>query len=208
MWTSDLVASTRMERTTPDSDVLEGDRALARRIASRDEAAFELFLNRFTSHVFRVAGRFFRRGDVVEDIAQEVFLKAYVSIATYRGETPLEHWISRVTVNACYDRLRKKKTQPEIREADLLEEGERFEEKLFSKEQDQGFWEKEDARLMAEKLLSALGASERVVLTLMILEEMPVAEVARITGWSIPNVKVRAFRARRRLRKLFLAQNV
>lgn len=182
------------------ADGSSADRQLARRIGQGDEAAFEELVRRHHPRLSRIAGRFFRRPEVVEEVLQEVFVKAYAAIDGYRGEMPLEHWLSRITVNACHDQLRRQKARPESLVSQLPNE-DGFPERLEPRAEP-GFWEREEARLLAEQLLSLLAPAERLVLTLLVLEELPVAEVARLTGWSRTNVKVRAFRARSRLRKL------
>lgn len=179
------------------------DLALAARIADGDGAAFEALVERWYGHVSRIVGRFFRRQEIAEEVRQDVFVKVYSKIDSYRGEMPLEHWLARVAVNACYDQLRRDARRPETPIADLTDDAGEFFDRLRAapgRERD-AFWEREEARLTAERLLETLAPAERLVLTLMVLEERSVAEVAELTGWSRANVKVRAFRARGRLRK-------
>lgn len=191
----------------PPVATLEDDRRLAREIGAGNEAAFEGLVTRLSPRVFQIAGRYFRQRETVEEIAQDVFLKAFANISSYRGEMPLSHWISRITVNACYDTLRRRQSRPESLESDLSfgEDGERagFLDQLGARSPaSDSYWEKENARLMAEQLLSRLSSAERIVLSLLVLEDLSVAEVAKLTGWSRANVKIRAFRARNRLRKI------
>ncbi len=171
---------------------LEDDVRLVRRIRDGDQAAFEELVGRTYPRVARIAGRFFRQADAIDDIAQEVFVKAYVGLGSWEARVPLEHWLTRIAVNACYDELRRRKrtTAPEGRTpaAELSD--------------DPHVWEREETRLWATQVLAQLPAAERLVLTLTVLEDLSVAEVAELTGWSRVNVKVRAFRARRRLKRL------
>ena len=180
------------------------DRELARRAGDGSEEAFETLVHRHAPGVTRIAGRFFRRREVVEEIVQEVFVKAFTSLASYRGDVPLSHWLSRIAVNACYDQLRRKKARPEVSVSEIAEDVPGFLEQLRAPEGSDAaaFWEREEARLASERALAMLSPPERLVLTLMVLEELPVAEVSRMTGWSPSNVKIRAFRARHKLRKL------
>jgi RNA polymerase sigma-70 factor (ECF subfamily) len=185
--------------------LLEGDRRLARDIAAGSEAAFERFVDRFSPRVFQIASRYFRQRETVEETAQDVFLKAFANMPKYRAEMPLEHWISRITVNACYDTLRRRGSRPETLEADLSgsdDDNEFFERLLARNSSPDPYWEREHARVLASQLLSRLAPAERIVLTLLVLEELSVADVASLTGWSQPNVKIRAFRARHKLRKI------
>lgn len=184
------------------AEILDADRLLAARILAGDGEAFEALLHRAHRHVSRIAGRFFRRPEVVEEVVQEVFVKAFVGMSGYRAIVPFEHWLARITVNACYDQLRRRRARPEVTLADVAEDQTEFFERLAAPAGDEGFWRREEARLTAERLLAALAPPERLVLTLMVLEELSVKDVAALTGWSETNVKVRAFRARGKLRAL------
>ncbi|MFN7972032.1 MAG: sigma-70 family RNA polymerase sigma factor [Acidobacteriota bacterium] len=137
-----------------------------------------------------------------EDLAQEVFLKMFANLDRYepRAGIPFEHWVSRLSVRTCLDALRAERRQPTARPADL---GDGAREWLLSLSSDAAHAPAGDAlaaRELVDVLLSRLPPSDRLVLTLLDLEEKPVAEIAAITGWSRGLVKVRAFRARRRLR--------
>lgn len=171
---------------------LVADQNLAARVARGDEEAFEELVRRHHPRLSRIAGRFFRRPEIVEELVQEALVKAYTSMASYRGEMPLQHWLSKIAVNACYDQLRRQKARPEAN-VDTL---------VFQLASSPSQVEAEDARICAEQILSRLAPEERLVLTLMVLEDLPVKDVARLTGWSVPNVKIRAFRARAKLRKI------
>ncbi len=186
------------------ADRLVGDRLLASRILAGDDEAFEELVRANHARVVRIAGRFFRRPDVIEDVAQEVFVKAYAAMGGYRGEVPIGHWLSRITVNACYDQLRRQRVRPEIGFSQLGADRDGA-TPLPGSPADRAAaapWPREEARIDAERLLARVSAADRVVLTLLVLEGLSVAEVAALTGWSAANVKIRAFRARNRLRKL------
>jgi len=180
----------------------ESDLLLARSILKGDEAAFEGLVERFRIRVSRIIGRFFRRRDEIDDICQEVFIKMYSGLSGYRGEMPLEHWLSRIAVNACYDHLRRRRRRKEESLSAITENPGEFYDRLEAPEgTNEDYWQKEEARLLAERLLQQLAPADRLVITLMFLEELSVAEIAELTGWSKANVKIRAFRARSRLRK-------
>jgi len=186
------------------ADHLAGDRFLASRIVAGDSEAFGELVHANHTLVVRIAGRFFRRPDAIEDVAQEVFVKAYGAMARYKAEVPIGHWLSRIAVNACYDRLRRQRARPEIAFSQLGNEVDGADPvELAAKGQDAAsFWRREEARIDAERMLSRVPAADRTVLTLLVLEGLTVAEVAALTGWSAANVKIRAFRARNRIRKL------
>ena len=184
------------EGSEPGGRPLEDDVRLVRRLRGGDQAAFEELVGRAWPRVARIAGRFFRQADAIDDIAQEVFVKAYVGLESWEARVPLEHWLTRIAVNACYDELRRRRrtTGREGREPAAELSG------------DPHVWEREETRLWAAQVLAQLPPAERLVLTLTVLEDLSVAEVAEMTGWSKVNVKVRAFRARRRLKKLLDAE--
>jgi RNA polymerase sigma-70 factor (ECF subfamily) len=186
------------------TDHLVHDRRTASRVLAGDEDAFAEVVRAHHSQVVRIVGRFFRRADAIEEIAQEVFVKAYTGMTGYRGEVPLAHWLARITVNACYDQLRRQRARPEVGFSQLGSDPEAFLASYVGSDGDgvTSGWEREEARLAAEQLLTRLSAADRLVLTLTVLEGMTSAEVAALTGWSVANVKVRAFRARNRLRAL------
>lgn len=186
------------------ADHLADDRLLASRILAGDDDAFAEVVRAHHRHVVRIAGRFFRHTDVIEEIAQEVFVKAYSAMARYKGEVPLAHWLARITINACYDQLRRRRARPEVGFSQLgSDPRERYGTGVpFEGHDGSGHWQREEARLDAERLLAKLLPADRVVLTLMVLEGLTVAEVGALTGWSAANVKIRAFRARNRLRSL------
>lgn len=185
------------------STTLVADRRLAERISGGDEQAFDELVRRHFGRVARIAGRFFAQQDAAEEIHQETFLKAFVSIASYRGDVPLEHWLSRIAVNACYDALRRSRRRPTIAVESRAVSGDDAVASVDPSD-DAAFCRREHARIAANELLAMLAPGERLVLTLMVLEDRSVAEVAALTGWSVVNVKVRAFRARRRLKALLV----
>jgi RNA polymerase sigma-70 factor (ECF subfamily) len=150
-----------------------------------DRDAFGDLVRLHQRRVFRLAGRFFRSREEVEEAAQETFLTAWSKLGTYRAEAPFEHWLTRVCLNTCYQRLRKARSTEELPEA------------LAARPEVDS-----DARLEVERLLATLPAKDRFLLLMLHGEEWSVAEIADRLGWSKANVKVRAHRARLRLRKL------
>jgi len=194
-----------------EESLLARDRRLADRCLAGGDEAFEELVRRHQAKVFRVAGRFFRQRDVVEEVAQEVFLKAFLALPAYRGEVPLEHWLCRITVNACYDLLRQRRRTAGTPGGPARGENPDPLQLLPDRPEDrpdEEFWRREQSRDLAERILTRLSPAERIVLTLLVLEELPVAEVARLTGWSRVNVKVRAFRARRKLQQVMQAEDL
>ncbi len=166
-----------------------------------DCASFEPLVTKYQARVFATARRYARRESEVEDIVQEVFIKAYQRLAGFRGEAPFEHWLMRLAVRTCYDFLRAHQrnretpftelTQPET---DWLEQ--------FVVEPDLASERAEAARLLIDKVLSRLSPPARLVITLLEIEGRPVKEIADLTGWSAALVRVRAFRARAEMRNI------
>ncbi|MDX1500878.1 MAG: sigma-70 family RNA polymerase sigma factor [Thermoanaerobaculia bacterium] len=172
---------TAEEPRAPESEEV----ALVAASRAGDEEAFTRLVRRHERRVFQLAGRFFHTREEVEDAAQETFLTVWSKLGTYRGRAPFEHWLTRVCLNCCYARLRRRRPAevPLVREpaAPAAAPG---------------------SRLEAERLLARLTPEDRFVLTLLHGEQISVAEIADLTGWSRSKVKVRAHRARKRLRRL------
>jgi RNA polymerase sigma-70 factor (ECF subfamily) len=152
-----------------------------------DNDAFTQLVRRHQRRVFRLAGRFFRRPEDIEEAAQETFLTAWRKLDTYKAKAPFEHWLTRVCLNCCYELLRKRKGV----DASL---DERVEAAAPGPDP--------DAALEIEGLLRTLSPADRFILLMLEGEGWSVAEIAERLGWSRTNVKVRAHRARRKLRRL------
>ena len=155
--------------------------------------------------VLRIVRAHLPRRSSEEDLAQEVFMKMFARIEQWRAQMPFEHWVSRVAVTTCLDALRHQKRRPELRWADLSENEAEMLDHVLHDEADTGAGDAVGARELAHKLLETLKPADRLVLTMMDMEGRSVADVQAATGWSATLVKVRAFRARRKLRKAFAA---
>jgi len=154
-----------------------------------DADAFERLVRLHERRVFRLAGRFFRRREDVEDIAQETFLTAWSKLHTYRARAPFEHWLTRVCLNCCYARLRKGR-----RPAETTLDGRREPAATPTRDPVAG--------IEVEGLLARLAPQERFILLLMHGQGWSASEIAERLGWTTVNVKVRAHRARKKLRRL------
>jgi RNA polymerase sigma-70 factor (ECF subfamily) len=153
--------------------------------------------------VLRIVRSHLPRRSSEEDLCQEVFMKTFARIEQWRGQMPFAHWVSRVAVTTCLDALRWQKRRPELRWADLSETEAEVLDNVLHDERDNMSTDAISARELAHKLLATLKPADRLVLTMMDMEGRSVAEVQAVTGWSATLVKVRAFRARRKLRKTF-----
>ena len=178
------------------------DRELVRRAQAEDKEAFEELVQRHQHRVFAVAGGILRRREDVEDIAQQVFVKAYFSLKRFDQRAAFSTWLYKITVNECWDLLRKKKVRPLVYESDLSEDQARqfdANEQRHSSEPD--ISEKLEARQRVEQLLDGLDQRDRAMLILKEVEGFAVEEIAEILDLNPNTVKVRLFRARRRIVK-------
>jgi RNA polymerase sigma-70 factor (ECF subfamily) len=166
-----------------------------------DAASFEPLVKKYSPRVFATARRYARRESEVEDIAQEVWLKAFQKLSSFRGEAPFEHWLMRLAVRTCYDFLRGHQRNRETAFSELTEPEDDWLER-FAQDPDAAAEDADAARALVERLLAQLSPQARLIITLLEIEDRPVKEIAKLTGWSVPLVKVRAFRARAEMRKL------
>lgn len=176
------------------------DASLIEATLSGDVASFEPLIQKYQPRVFATARRYARRESEVEDIVQEVFIKAFQKLRTYRGDAPFEHWLMKLSVRTCYDFLRAHQRSREISLAELGDDARRCLD-LVADQAPLPDALAAGAKEVVELALSRLAPASRLVLTLLELEDRSVKEISALTGWSVPLVKVRAFRARRELRK-------
>src|SRR5688500_7829909 len=183
------------EQANPDAE-------LAARARDGDESAFEELFVRHKRRVALIASRFFREPRQIEEIVQESFTKAFFALGefTNRRDASFAAWLARISFNACYDELRRRKRRPEGALDELTgDETARLRERV------RGGSDAEDAavtRDLASKLLARLSPEDRLVLVLLDVEGLSVAEIAELKGWTASKVKVRAHRARASLRRV------
>ncbi|MGI8889435.1 MAG: RNA polymerase sigma factor [Chthoniobacterales bacterium] len=174
-----------------------------RAIAAGDEGAARALLRHFHPFVLKLVRSHLPRRMGEDDLTQMIFIKIFQNLDRYSGRVPLEHWISRVAVNTCLNELRAEKRRPEWRLADFDEETSAAIEQLNRSESDVAA--PDDERLAKEvlnRLLAQLSPDDRLLVTLLHLEEKSVQEIHRLTGWSRAAIKVRAFRARAKMKKM------
>jgi RNA polymerase sigma-70 factor (ECF subfamily) len=131
-----------------------------------------------------------------------IFIKILQKLPQFSGTVPLEHWVSRIAINTCINQIQAEKARPELREADLSEDQAAVIQNLAATTGDLGPDQNFASRQLVEHLMKALKPAERLVIDLLYLQQRSVVEIRRITGWSGALVKVRAFRARQKMRKL------
>lgn len=166
------------------------DERLIKETLSGDDDAFAHLVKRYKRQVFRISFRFAQNNAELEDICQEAFMKAYENLKSFRSDAPFEHWLAKITIHVCYDTLRKRRPYSNQELHELKDHA--SEERLTA----------EEARKFLEWGLARLRPDERLVITLMELEEKTVREIAELTGWSESNVKVKAHRARQALKRI------
>jgi len=176
------------------------DRELVRRAQREDKEAFEELIRRHQHRVFAVAGGILKRREDVEDIAQQVFVKAYFSLKRFDQRAALSTWLYKITVNECWDMLRKKKVRPLVYEADLSEEQAR--QVISSAEKGKehpDISERLELRQRVDRLLEGWDERDRLMLILKEVEGFSIEEIAEVLDLNANTVKVRLFRARRRV---------
>jgi RNA polymerase sigma-70 factor, ECF subfamily len=137
-----------------------------------------------------------------EDLCQMIFIKVFQKLDQFSGKVPLEHWVSRIAINTCINQIQAERVRPEIRRADLSEEEAAVVDNLAVNAEELRPDRRLAARDLVERLLVALKPAERLVIDLLYLQERSVAEIQALTGWGASLVKVRAFRARQKMRRL------
>jgi RNA polymerase sigma-70 factor (ECF subfamily) len=170
-----------------------------------DESAFSRLFERHRRLVSRLGYRFFPRRDQVEEIIQESFIKAYFALDDYQGggEKSFVSWLARIAVRTCYDELRRARRRGESSIGDLSEEEAAYlHESLRDLSAGGNVEGAAISRDLANKLLSQLRPDDRMVLSLLKLEELSIAEISSLTGWTAAKVKMRSHRAQRGLRQL------
>jgi RNA polymerase sigma-70 factor (ECF subfamily) len=186
---------------TPAAEALrrDDDRELVRLAKSDDKEAFELLVRRHQSRVFAVAGGILRNKEDVEDVAQQVFVKAYFSLKRFDQRAAFSTWLYKITVNECWDVLRKRKVRPLLYESDLSEEQTHEYNGFSEKATVPDVSDRLEARERVEKLLVDLDERDRLMLILKEVQGFSVEEIAEILEINGNTVKVRLFRARRRI---------
>lgn len=176
--------------------------ALLAAVRAGDQRAATELVDFLYPQVIRIVRARLPRRVPEEDLAQEVFLKMFSRLEQYRGDMPFPHWISRIAVTTCIDHLRKQQRRPELRMADLSEDEANMIDVVTRDDSAAHAGEALAARELLGKLMDQLKPEDRMVVQLVDLEQKTLAEAAEITGWNTTLVKVRAFRARRKLRNL------
>ena len=176
------------------------DAELIAAVLNGDTPSFEPLIQKYSPRVFATARRYARRESEVEDIVQEVWLKSFQKLASFRGDAPFEHWLMRLTVRTCYDFLRGHQRNRETAFSEMTDIEEDWLER-FVANPEHAAEDADAARQLVERVLAQLSPPARLIITLLEIEDRSIKEIAQLTGWSVALVKVRAFRARAEMKK-------
>ncbi len=168
-----------------------------------DQAACRALIEHLYPLVVRIVRAHLPRRTPEEDLVQEVFIKMFRRLDQYEGRVPFPNWVSRIAVTTCIDQLRAQRRRPEYRWADLSEGEAEMLEVVTRDDKAADPADATSAKELVGKLMDTLGPTDRAVITMLDLEQKTLAEIAAATGWSQTMIKVRAFRARRKLQLAF-----
>jgi RNA polymerase sigma-70 factor (ECF subfamily) len=187
---------TRVDHKTSD------EAALVRRVQARDEIAFREIVERYQTKVFSIIYGILRNHNDAEDIAQQVFAKVYFSIRNFDSRSSLLTWIYKITVNECYDYLRKKRVRKLVYESDFsAEDAQRIESSEPAVDHQAPVDKTLAQRDLVVKLLAKVSQEDRNLILLKEVEGHSVEELAAMTGLNENTIKVKLFRARQKLVK-------
>jgi RNA polymerase sigma-70 factor (ECF subfamily) len=175
---------------------------LVRRVQAKDEIAFKEIVERYQTKVFSIIYGILRNHNDAEDIAQQVFAKIYFSIGNFDFRSSLLTWIYKITVNECYDYLRKKRVRKLVYESDFSEEDSlQMENSQSARDHKAPVDETLEQRDLLMKLLSKISEEDRSLMLLKEVEGRSVEELAEMTGMNENTIKVKLFRTRQKLVK-------
>lgn len=189
-------AKTRLDHRTTE------EAALVRRVQAKDEIAFREIVERYQAKVYSIIYGILRNRNDAEDIAQQVFAKIYFSIKNFDFRSSLLTWIYKITVNECYDYLRKKRVRKLVYESDFsAEDSLRMENSEPARDHSAPVDNQLAQHDFVVKLLAKVSEEDRTLILLKEVEGHSVEELAQMTGMNENTIKVKLFRARQKLVK-------
>jgi RNA polymerase sigma-70 factor, ECF subfamily len=180
------------------------DEELIAEVLNGQTAEFTELAARYRDKVERICQRFFADREMVRELAQESFIRAFTGLSTYRAELPFIAWLRAIVTNVCYDELRRRQRRPEDLVADFSAPESAWIELVNDASPEDlvdAAEQRQEAHDLAHRLLDALRPDDRMVMILKETEDLSVSEIAQTMGWSEAKVKIRAFRARQVMRK-------
>ena len=174
--------------------------ALVKAALQHDDEAARALVRQLYPLVSKLVRAHRPRRTAEEDLSQMIFIKVFQNLSQFSGKVPLEHWVSRIAINTCLNQIESEKVRPELRYADLSEEEQAVVENLALSPEELAPDQRFASRQLVEHLLAALKPVERLAIDLLYLQGRSVEEIRKITGWSAALIKVRAFRARQKMK--------
>jgi len=170
---------------------------------SGDQLAGRALIDAFYPFVISLIRRHIFDREAVEDLAQQTFVRCFAKIDQWKSEKPLEPWLAQIAVNLCRDHYRSRQSKRELRWSDLSAKEQSAMSATLQSSASESERLNEESRALLHRLLDTLNADDRMVLSLLYFEDRSTDQIAALSGWSRTLVKVRAFRARKKLRKAF-----
>ena len=182
------------------NDDLRTDEEIVSAVVEGEVDSFEELILRYQPRVFGMARKYFRNESDIEDVVQTIFTKTFQKIGSFKQTAPFEHWFMRLSVNTCYDALRRRSKHREQPVTDLMFEDESWQNRLdnIPDPDDQESLDKTSE--LVHSVMVQISDKSRIVLTMQELEGRSIKEISELTGWSVSLVKVQAFRARKEMR--------
>jgi len=177
--------------------------ALVKAALQHDDEAARALVRELYPLVAKLVRAHRPRRTAEEDLCQMIFIKVFQKLSQFSGKVPLNHWVSRIAVNTCLNQIESERIRPELRHSDLSEEEQAVVENLATSSSDVAPDQRFASRQLVEHLLAALKPVERLAIDLLYLQGRSVEEIRKITGWSTALVKVRAYRARQKMKNQF-----
>jgi RNA polymerase sigma factor (sigma-70 family) len=177
-----------------------GPDALVQAALRHDEEAARELVRRLYPLVAKMVRSHRPRRTAEEDLCQMIFIKIFQKLSQFSGKVPLEHWVSRIAVNTCLSQIESERVRPELRHADLSEEEEAVVKNLAVSSEELAPDRQLASRQLVEHLLQFLKPVERLVIDLLYLQGRSVEEIHKMTGLGVAAIKVKAFRARQKMK--------
>ena len=175
--------------------------ALVQAALQHDDEAARALVRRLYPTVAKIVRAHRTRRTAEEDLCQMIFIRVFQKLSQFSGKVPIEHWVSRIAVNTCLNQIESERIRPEVRHADLSTEEQAVIENLATTSEELAPDQRFASRQLVDHLMAALKAVERLAIDLLYLQGRSVEEIRKITGWSAALIKVRAFRARQKMKQ-------
>jgi len=175
--------------------------ALVQAALQHDDEAARALVRRLYPSVAKIVRAHRTRRTAEEDLCQMIFIRVFQKLSQFSGKVPIEHWVSRIAVNTCLNQIESERIRPEVRHADLSTEEQAVIENLATTSEELAPDQRFASRQLVDHLMAALKPVERLAIDLLYLQGRSVEEIRKITGWSAALIKVRAFRARQKMKQ-------